>query len=46
MFEIELPCCGTTTHLAELPDAVRCEECSVVLELEPTSTFEALPLAA
>jgi hypothetical protein len=46
MFEIELPCCGTTAHLDEIADAVRCEECFVVLELEPTSSFEALPVAA
>jgi hypothetical protein len=45
MIEIELPCCGTTTHLEELADTVGCEECGVVLELDvPTS--EALPVAA
>lgn len=45
MIEIELPCCGATAHLDQLADRVRCDECSVVLELaddQPT----ALPLAA
>jgi hypothetical protein len=46
MFEIELPCCGTTAHLDLLADVVSCEVCNVVLELEPTATFEALPVAA
>lgn len=33
MIEIELPCCGTATHLVELTDTVECEACGVVLEL-------------
>jgi hypothetical protein len=45
MIEIELPCCGTATHLDELTDVVRCETCNVVLELDP-HTPEALPVAA
>ena len=45
MIEIELPCCGTTAHLAELADVVGCEECGVVLELD-APTVEALPVAA
>ena len=45
MIEIELPCCGTTTRLDELTDAVDCETCNVVLELGAT-TPEALPFAA
>ena len=45
MIEIELPCCGTTTHIEALTDEVGCEACGVVLELaEPT--IEALPAAA
>jgi hypothetical protein len=46
MFEIELPCCGTTAHIDELADSVSCEACNVVLELEPTTNVEALPVAA
>ncbi len=38
MIEIELPCCGTTTHLAELPETVDCEACGVVLELDTPTT--------
>jgi hypothetical protein len=45
MIDIELPCCGTTAHLDDLPDAVDCEVCGVVLELG-ASTPEALPVAA
>lgn len=45
MIEIELPCCGTTTHIVELTDVVGCETCGVVLELDPHIT-EALPVAA
>ena len=45
MIEIELPCCGATAHLDQLADQVRCDECSVVLDLaEDLPT--ALPLAA
>lgn len=33
MIQIEMPCCGTTTHLDELTDEVGCETCGVVLEL-------------
>jgi hypothetical protein len=45
MIEIELPCCGTATHVVELTDSVACETCMVVLELgDPTP--EALPVAA
>lgn len=45
MIEIELPCCGATAHLEDLPDAVDCEACGVVLELGAPTT-EALPVAA
>jgi hypothetical protein len=45
MIEIELPCCGTTAHLDELTDAVDCEVCGVVLELDGP-THEALAAAA
>jgi hypothetical protein len=45
MIEIEMPCCGTATRVAELTDEVGCETCGVVLELgDPTP--EALPVAA
>jgi hypothetical protein len=37
MIAIELPCCGTTTHLDELADTVGCETCGVVLELDGPS---------
>jgi hypothetical protein len=33
MFEIEMPCCGTTTHMDESATSVDCEMCGVVLEL-------------
>ena len=45
MIQIEMPCCGTTTHLDELTDEVGCDGCGVVLELVDPIT-EALPLAA
>jgi hypothetical protein len=45
MIEIELPCCGTATHIDELADVVGCETCGVVLELDP-HIAEALPAAA
>jgi len=45
MIEIELPCCGATTHLDELADTIRCESCGVALELD-ASTDEPIPLAA
>ncbi len=45
MVEIEMPCCGTTTQIAELTDEVGCETCNVVLELGHTYP-EALPAAA
>jgi hypothetical protein len=45
MVEIEMPCCGTTTHIAQLADEVACERCNVVLELADTYS-EALPVAA
>ena len=45
MIQIEMPCCGATTHVEELTDDVRCETCLVVLELD-VSTTEALPVAA
>jgi hypothetical protein len=45
MVEIELPCCGTTTLLAELTDEVGCETCSVVLELADNHASR-LPVAA
>jgi hypothetical protein len=45
MIEIELPCCGTTTHLDELADTVGCDTCGVVLELEPSAP-EAMSVAA
>jgi hypothetical protein len=45
MIEIELPCCGTATHVVELTDSVECEACGVVLEMaEPAPA--ALPVAA
>ena len=45
MIELELPCCGATTHLEQLADEVHCEECGVTLEYaEDLRT--ALPLAA
>lgn len=40
-----MPCCGTTTRVADLADEVGCETCSVVLELADTYP-EALPVAA
>lgn len=47
MIEIELPCCGTATYLAELTDFVECETCNVVLELaDPAPATVELPLAA
>jgi hypothetical protein len=36
MIEIEMPCCGTTTRVADLADEVGCETCNVVLELADT----------
>ena len=45
MIEIELPCCGTATHVIELTDSVECETCNVVLGLGDPAP-EALPLAA
>jgi len=45
MIKIEMPCCGTTTHVVELTDWVDCETCGVVLELADP-TVEALPVAA
>jgi hypothetical protein len=45
MIEIEMPCCGTTTHFEELADVVGCETCGVVLELDVPRT-EAIPVAA
>jgi hypothetical protein len=45
MIEIELPCCGTATHIDELADVVGCETCGVVLELDP-HIAEALSVAA
>jgi hypothetical protein len=45
MIEIELPCCGTPTYLAELTDSVECETCGVVLELADPARVE-LPIAA
>jgi len=45
MIQIELPCCGTATHVVELTDPVECETCGVVLELGD-ATQEALPVAA
>ena len=47
MIEIELPCCGTATHIDELADVVGCETCGVVLDLDlDPQTIEALPVAA
>jgi hypothetical protein len=45
MVEIEMPCCGTMTRVAELTDEVGCETCNVVLELGDPHQ-EALPVAA
>ena len=45
MIEIELPCCGATTHLFELADEVDCDECGVTMELADNHPT-ALPLAA
>lgn len=45
MIEIELPCCGTATHLAELTDFVECETCNVVLQIVDPANVE-LPMAA
>jgi hypothetical protein len=45
MFEIEMPCCGTTAYLDQSADSVDCETCGVVLELDVPTT-EALPVAA
>ena len=45
MIEIEMPCCGNTTHIDELADRVGCDTCGVVLELD-VPTAEALPVAA
>ena len=51
-----MPCCGTTTQIAELTDEVGCETCHVVLELADSYASrpggsrqiaaEALPVAA
>lgn len=41
-----MPCCGTTTHIEESAIVVDCETCNVVLELDPPTRFEALPVAA
>jgi hypothetical protein len=47
MIEIELPCCGTPTYLADLTDSVECETCGVVLELaDPAPVSIELPVAA
>ena len=47
MIEIELPCCGTATYLAELTDFIECDGCNVVLELaDPKPVGVELPLAA
>jgi hypothetical protein len=46
MIEIELPCCGTTTHLDELAESVGCETCGVVLELDVPTTPEPVLAAA
>ena len=45
MIEIEMPCCGTPTLVEMLADAVGCETCGVVLELDEPAP-EALPVAA
>jgi hypothetical protein len=45
MFEIEMPCCGTTTYMEESANTVDCDTCGVVLELD-VPTIEALPVAA
>jgi hypothetical protein len=45
VFEIEMPCCGTAAVIEELTDAVGCETCGVVLELDEPAP-EALPVAA
>jgi hypothetical protein len=45
MFEIEMPCCGTTGWLDETANAVECEHCNVILELDVPAP-EALPAAA
>jgi hypothetical protein len=45
MFEIEMPCCGTEAVIEELTEAVGCETCGVVLELDEPAP-EALPVAA
>jgi hypothetical protein len=45
MFEIEMPCCGTTTHIEAVTDTVDCETCGVVLELD-VPHLESIPVAA
>ena len=45
MIEIQMPCCGTPTLIEELTDAVGCETCGVVLEVDEPA-IEALPVAA
>lgn len=45
MIEIEMPCCGTATHVEELADSLDCETCGVTLELADFAP-EALPVAA
>lgn len=45
MIEIEMPCCGTATYLAEMTDFVHCETCNLVLPWADPAP-EALPLAA
>jgi len=45
MIEIQMPCCGTPTLIEELTDAVGCETCGVVVELDEPA-IEALPVAA
>jgi hypothetical protein len=45
MIELELPCCGGTTRLAELADDIRCEDCGVAVELAPDAPAAAPGLA-
>ena len=40
-----MPCCGTIAYLDQSANAVDCETCGVVLELDVPTT-EALPVAA
>jgi len=45
MTEIQLPCCDAIVRIDALEDAIRCESCSIVLELADDEPL-AVPAAA